>query len=289
MPRVRIGDIEMYYQDVGSGDPLVLIMGFGGDHLAWAFQMADFSMRHRVIAFDNRGVGQTDAPDQPYTTQVMAGDTLRLMDALGVDRAHVLGASMGGMVAQELALASPDRVRSLHLACTFGRPDAYMLALNAAWREMRVGMGAEWTLRALALWLFSPATYAERPELIETLLQNTLANPHPQSVVGFLRQSEAVAAHDAVDRLSAIRCPTLVSVAADDILTPPRFAREIVERVPNAELRLVLSAGHGYFLERPDVFNELSSTSSRARPKRISSPDSDDDPVAVDEAVGAGR
>jgi pimeloyl-ACP methyl ester carboxylesterase len=258
MPRMRVGDIEMYYQDVGEGDPLLLIMGFGGDHLAWAFQMADFSMRHRVIAFDNRGVGQTDAPDHAYTTRMMAGDALGLMNALGIDRAHVLGVSMGGMIAQELALASPERVRSLHLACTFGRPDAYMLALNAAWREMRIGLGRESTLRALALWLFSPTTYAERPELIEALLQNSLANPYPQSLAGFLRQGEAVAAHDALERLSAIRCPTLVSVAEDDILVPPRFSREIVARIHGAELRLVTTAGHGYFLERPDVFNDLS-------------------------------
>ena len=248
----------MYHQDVGSGDPLVLIMGFGGDHMAWALQMADFSMRHRVIAFDNRGVGQTDAPDHAYTTRMMAGDALGLMNALGIDRAHVLGVSMGGMIAQELALESPERVRSLHLACTLGRPDAYMLALNSAWREMRIGLGRESTLRALGLWLFSPTTYAERPELIEALLQNALANPYPQSLAGFLRQGEAVAAHDALERLSAIRCPTLVSVAEDDILVPPRFSREIVARIHGAELRLVTTAGHGYFLERPDVFNDLS-------------------------------
>jgi pimeloyl-ACP methyl ester carboxylesterase len=258
MPTVRVRDIQMFYQDVGEGDPVLLIMGFGGDHLAWAMQMADFAARHRVIAFDNRGVGQSDAPDAPYTTRMMADDALGLMDALGVDSAHVLGVSMGGMIAQELVLARPDRVRSLHLACTFGRPDPYMLALNSAWREMRIGLGRESTLRTLGLWLFSPTTYAERPELIEALLQNSLANPYPQSLIGFLRQGEAVAAHDALERLGAIRCPTLVSVAEDDILVPPRFAREIVARIPGAELRTIPAAGHGYFLERPDLFNELS-------------------------------
>jgi len=258
VPSVRVRDIQLFYQDVGEGDPVLLIMGFGGDHLAWAMQMADFAARHRVIAFDNRGVGQSDAPDAPYTTRMMADDALGLMDALGVDSAHVLGVSMGGMIAQELVLARPDRVRSLHLACTFGRPDPYMLALNSAWREMRIGLGRESTLRTLGLWLFSPTTYAERPELIEALLQTSLANPYPQSLIGFLRQGEAVAAHDALERLGAIRCPTLVSVAEDDILVPPRFAREIVARIPGAELRTIPAAGHGYFLERPDLFNELS-------------------------------
>src|SRR5438128_10530401 len=111
----------MFYQDVGRGDPLLLIMGFGGDHMAWALQMAEFSMRHRVIAFDNRGVGQTDAPDYAYTTRMTDGDALGLIDALGIDRAHVLGASIGRMSAQELALPSPERVRSLHPASTLGR------------------------------------------------------------------------------------------------------------------------------------------------------------------------
>jgi 3-oxoadipate enol-lactonase len=165
---------------------------------------------------------------------------------------------MGGMIAQELALERPERVRSLHLGCTLARPDAYMLALTAAWREMRIGLGREATLRTLGLWLFAPATYAERPDLVETLLQNALANPYPQSLTGFLRQGEAVVAHDARDRLPAIRCPTLVSVAADDILVPSRFSREIVARIPGAELRVVPDAGHCYFLERADAFNELS-------------------------------
>jgi len=166
--------------------------------------------------------------------------------------------SMGGMIAQELALAYPERVRSLHLGCTFARPDAYMLALNAAWRDMRIGLGRDATLRTLALWLFAPTSYADRPDLVEMLLQNALANPYPQSMAGFLRQGEAIAAHDTHERLEAIRCPTLVSVAEDDILVPARFSREIAKRIPGAELRLVQGAGHCYFLERPDVFNELS-------------------------------
>ena len=257
MPTVRVGDIEMYYLEAGAGEPLLLIMGFGGDHTAWAFQMGALSAKYRVIAFDNRGVGRTDAPDHPYTTGMMARDALGLMDTLGIDRAHVIGVSMGGMIAQELALERPERVRSLHLGCTLARPDAYMLALTAAWREMRIGLGREATLRTLGLWLFAPATYAERPDLVETLLQNALANPYPQSLTGFLRQGEAVVAHDARDRLPAIRCPTLVSVAADDILVPSRFSREIVARIPGAELRVVPGAGHCYFLERAEAFNEL--------------------------------
>ncbi|OLC17397.1 MAG: hypothetical protein AUH29_02005 [Candidatus Rokubacteria bacterium 13_1_40CM_69_27] len=257
MPKVRVNDIEMYYAEAGAGEPLVLIMGFGGDHLAWGFQMPAFTQAYRVIAFDNRGAGQTDAPDRPYTTRMMADDTAGLMEALGIDRAHVVGVSMGGMIAQELALNHPRRMRSLQLGCTLARPDAYLKALNAAWRQIRTHLGREAALRAIGLWLFAPATYNERPELVEMILQNALANPHPQSLTGFLRQGEAVAAHDTLDRLHAIRCPTLVSVGEEDILVPSRFSRELAARIPGATLRTLPGAAHGYFWERPEAFNAL--------------------------------
>lgn len=258
MSRVRVRDIEMFYVEAGAGEPVLLIMGFGADHTAWAFQMGALAARYRVIAFDNRGVGQTDAPDHPYTTRLMALDTLGLMDALRIDRAHLIGVSMGGMIAQELALERPQRVRSLHLGCTLAQPDAYLLALNAAWCDMRIKLSREATLRTLGLWLFAPTTFNERADLVEMLLQNSLANPYPQTLTGFLRQSEAVATHDTLGRLSSIRCPTLVSVAEDDILVPPRFSRVIASRIRGAELRVITGAAHGYFLERPEAFNQLS-------------------------------
>jgi pimeloyl-ACP methyl ester carboxylesterase len=257
MPRVRVGDIEMHYVEAGAGDPLVLVMGFGGDHLAWGFQMRAFAEHYRVIAFDNRGAGQTDAPDAPYTIPMMAEDTRGLMDALGVARAHVLGVSMGGMIAQELVLRHPDRVSSLHLGCTLARPDLYSHARGVAWTEARTHLGPEAALRLVFLWLFAPATYNERPELVEQLLQGALANPHRQSLTGFLRQRDAIGLHDTLDRLGAIRCPTLVSVAEDDVLVPPRFSRELAARIPGAELRVIEGAGHVYFWERPETFNEL--------------------------------
>jgi len=162
----------MFYVEAGAGDPLVLVMGFGGDHLAWGLQIPAFAAKYRVIAFDNRGVGQSDTPDTPYTTPMMADDTVGLMDVLGIARAHVCGVSMGGMIAQEIALRHPARVRTLQLHATLARPDAYMHALSDVWRELRPSIGREEWLRSLALWLFAPVTYAERPELIELLLQN---------------------------------------------------------------------------------------------------------------------
>jgi len=222
MPTVRVGDIQMFYQDVGEGDPLLLIMGFGGDHLAWALQMADFAARHRVIAFDNRGVGQTDSPDQPYTMRMMAGDALGLMDALGVDSAHVLGVSMGGMIAQELVLARPERVRSLHLACTFARPDAYMLALNSAWREMRIGLGRVSTLRTLGLWLFSPTTYAERPDFFGRAKRSPPTTRSTGSVPSAARRSSASPRTTSSYRRASLARSWPASRAPSSAPSPPR-------------------------------------------------------------------
>lgn len=257
MPKVRVGDISMYYVQAGAGEPLVLVMGLGADHLAWGFQFPVLAERYRVIAFDNRGAGQTDTPDHPYTTRMMAEDTVGLMDALGIERAHVLGVSMGGMIAQEMALNHPARVRSLQLHCTLGRPDAYLQAQLSVGRIQRRTLTHEEAMRAGYLWLFAPATYNERPEFVEMILQNALANPHPMSLTGFERQCDAVQAHDALDRVAAIRCPTLVSVADQDILVPPRFSRALAQRVGGAELRVIEGAAHGYFWERPDLFNAM--------------------------------
>jgi pimeloyl-ACP methyl ester carboxylesterase len=258
MPTVRVRDIEMFYVEAGVGDPLVLVMGFGGDHLAWGLQIPALAAAYRVIAFDNRGVGQTDAPDIPYSTAMMADDTAALLDKLGIDRAHLCGVSMGGMIAQELALRHPGRVRTLQLHATLARPDAYMRALGDTWRDLRPKLGREEWLRTLALWLFAPATFAERPEVVEMLIANALANPHPQSLTGFLRQGDAVREHDTLERLGEIGCPTLVSVAEHDVLVPPRFSHEIAHRIRGAELKTLAGAGHAYMWERPEAFNALS-------------------------------
>jgi pimeloyl-ACP methyl ester carboxylesterase len=257
MPKVRVNGIDLNYIEVGAGDPLLLIMGFGGDHLAWGFQTPVFAERFRVIAFDNRGAGQSDVPDVAYTTRMMADDAAGLLDVLGVERAHVLGVSMGGMIAQELTLSHPQRVRSLQLHCTLARPDRYMDALIESWRTVRTKVTPEEWMRIVALWLFSPTTYVERPEFVEAVIQTGIANPHPFTLTGFLRQGDAVRSHDTLARIGTLRAPTLVSVAEDDILVPPRFSRALAAAVPNAQLRVIDRAGHCFFWERPDVFNTM--------------------------------
>jgi 3-oxoadipate enol-lactonase len=267
MPHVKVGDIQMHYVEAGEGEPVVLVMGLGGDHLAWGFQVPFLATSYRVIAFDNRGAGQTDQPDTPYTIRGMARDTVGFLDALNIERAHVVGASMGGMIAQEIALNDPHRVRSLQLHCTLARPDAYMRALVQAWRVVRSELSREASLRALALWFFAAETWEARPDFVEMIIETSLTNPYPQSLPGFLRQTEAILGHDTLDRLTAIRCPTLVSVGEEDILVPPRFAREIAARIPGASLVSIPAAGHLYFMEAAEAFNAMCLGALRASGK----------------------
>jgi pimeloyl-ACP methyl ester carboxylesterase len=259
MPKARVNDVRIFYQEAGpaDGEPLVLIMGWGGDHTAWASQLPAFAERHRVIALDNRGAGQSDQPDVPYSIPGMAEDTLGLLDALGIARAHICGASMGGMIAQEIALGHPERVVTLQLHCTLARPDAYGTLLVESLLRVRARENREEWARALVPWLVCRKTVAERPDLVQALIQRTVDNPYPASLTGLRRQAEAIDKHDTLDRLGGVRAPTLVTVGAEDILVPPRFSREIHARVPRAELVPIPDAGHVHFIEQPVAFNNI--------------------------------
>jgi 3-oxoadipate enol-lactonase len=258
VPRATLNGIGLFYQDFGApdGEPVVLIMGWGGDHTAWAFQMPALAESYRVIAPDNRGAGQSDQPDVPYSIAGMADDVAALLGELGVERAHVCGASMGGMIAQELALRHPARVRTLQLHCTLARPDAYGSHLVETLLRVRAREDREEWARAMLPWIICRKTVSERPEFVQLMLQRALDNPYPTSYVGLKRQAEAIGAHDTLERLGAIRIPTLVTVGTEDLLVPPTFSREIHAQLPEASLVLVPDAGHVHFLEQPQAFND---------------------------------
>jgi pimeloyl-ACP methyl ester carboxylesterase len=258
----------MYYEWHGrdAGAPVVLVMGLGGDSTAWAFQLAALAPRHRVLVFDNRGAGRTDAPDEPYTIAGMAADLLGLLDRLAVERAHLLGLSMGGAIAQEAALAAPERVLSLQLHATWAGPHPYLQALVRVVRLVRARLDAAAFYRALAVWLFAPETFARQPELVELVVERAVHHPHPTPLHGYLRQCDAVLAHDARARLGRIRCPTLVAVGSQDLLTPPAFSRELAALVPGARLEILPGAGHGALWEDPAAFNRASLDFLAAQP-----------------------
>lgn len=256
VPKAMVNGINIYYEIHGEGEPLVLICGLGADLSSWAMQLAEFSQKYKVIVFDNRGVGRTDAPDAPYSTAMMADDVVGLMDAIGIDKAHILGSSMGGFIAQELALKYPQRVKSLILASTGAQETNIGKHLIATWVRMaREGVSLETRMREELLWIMSNNFFA-LPALVDGMVSYFVANPYPQSVHGLAHQTTACLEHNTAGRIGQITAPTLVIVGREDILLPVRISEELVTEIPHAKLVVIDGGAHAVNGEVPDKFNK---------------------------------
>jgi len=259
VPHVQVNGIRLFYEETGASDapPLVLIMGWGGDHTAWALQVPAFATEYRVIALDNRGAGQSEVPEAPYTIVQMAEDVVGLLNALGIERADICGASMGGMIAQELTLRHGNRVRSLGLHCTTASIDAYGRFLIDTLVAVKARGDLEEYVRAVMPWILCRRTMNERPEFIRFWIDRALTYPYPIGLEGLSRQADAIRSHDTTAGLGAIRVPTLISTGAEDILVPPAFSRDLHARIPGSELVTIADAGHLHFIEQAETFNRI--------------------------------
>ena len=249
---------RLHVVDQGKGDPVLWLQGLNAPAAAWAVQLAHFSQTYRGIAPDARGVGQSDAPPPPYTVEQMAQDAVAVIDAAGVDRAHVVGLSLGGAVAQELALGHPQRVRSLALLATFAAQAPRGRALLEAWRALYpVAIGdarlrKAWELQAYC-WLFTDRFWRGEAN-VRAALRFAATQP-PQPPDGFVGQVDAALSHDARDRLPRLRVPTLVIHGALDQLCPKENGEELARLIPGAELFLLPEAGHAVNLEGQRAVN----------------------------------
>jgi 3-oxoadipate enol-lactonase len=252
MPTVTVDGAELFYETAGDGDPLLLIMGLGADSRGWGMQAPVFATSHRVIMFDNRGVGRSSVAPGPYTTKQMARDALAVLDAVEVERAHVLGVSLGGAIAQELVLAAPERVRSLALGSTWAGPSTWRSRL----REMQLGVlrtsGVEALVKARILFIFTPPVFEKAPDLMD-LIEKTMAET---PLEGYLHQLDAAEAHDARDRLGKVTTPTLVLTGERDILVPPELTVEVASLISGAEL-VTFETAHAIQFEESTRFNEI--------------------------------
>ena len=257
MPTTNVGGLQMYYEIEGDGPPVVFIGGLSQDHLGWMMQVPAVSAAgYRCITFDSRDAGQTAQSAQPYSIREMAADTLGLMDAIGVSSAHIVGLSMGGMIAQEMAISSPARVSSLTLVCTSAAVEPEMAGILRAWKAGRPHCDAVDFVLMLSSWLFTHRFY-QHAEAVQGFLNLVRSNPFPQSVAGFIRQCDAILSHDIRDRVSRITAPTRVVVGTEDTLTPAYYSRWLAERIPRAQLTEVPNAAHLLSLETPDAFNRV--------------------------------
>ncbi len=252
MPTVKVGDISIYYEVHGEGEPLLLIMGYGHNSGHWFSQIPGLSQEYGVIAFDNRGTGRSDKPDIPYTIEMMARDAAGLLEALGIDAAHIYGVSMGGMIAQEFALRHPDKVLSLVLGCTTPGgsntilPDAEAMDLLFDTERMK-RLTPEQGARETLPFLCNQEFIDNNPDIVEQYVSKTVEHVTP--LHGFMRQAEAIMKHDTYDRLPQIKAPTLVIAGTADRLVPVGNSRILASRIPNAELVILENMGHFFFME----------------------------------------
>ena len=250
------GHYTLRVLDVGSGPVVLLIHGLAGDHSAWRGQVELLRSRHRVIAFDNRGAGASTQIDEPISTADLAADTLALMDALGIERAHVVGRSMGGAVAQLMALRAPQRVLSLALCASFARLDPLGARVLANMREALEWRGS-WAdhARHSVPNFVSAAFFNEHPEQIAQI--ERLIGGETRLPACYSRQNEACQRHDSVADLGRIQARTLVMGGDSDPICSLTATRQLAGGIPQARTEIFAGASHFFLMEQPEKFNRL--------------------------------
>ncbi len=250
---VEISGGQLWVGQLGDGPDVVLISGLGDTHEIWADVAPPLADRHRLTMFDNRGVGRSSRGTDQLSVRAFAQDTLALMDAKGVARAHLIGSSMGGAIAQEVALADPSRVASLVLAGTWARPDEHLSRLLRHMSRLGVLLDDPERTQAICLWAYSGKAHADGTvDRLITLMESSTSPPQSPEI--FAETAEAAIAHDAADRLGSLRCPTLVLVGGEDRICPLRLAEELVDLIPDSRLYVMTARGHQPFQEDPVEF-----------------------------------
>ena len=238
-----------------EGSPVLMIQGLGVDHRGWALQRGAFGRHHRCIAPDNRGTGHSDAPPGPHDLVRMAEDAIAVMDAEGVERAHVVGASMGGVIAQILGVLHPDRVRSLTLACTACQHHEWRRELLAEWANVVNERGMAGLMDDGMRWLIGPRLQ-RRFGVFVNVLARVLVQTKPHV---FVAQVDAIlqASDELRFELPRVKSPTLVITGSQDTLTPLGDAEELAELITTSRLYVLRGAAHGLMAEAPNAFNDV--------------------------------
>lgn len=257
MPQIRVGDISMNYTVQGQGDWLVMVGGYAsGNWSSWGPQLDMAAQQFKVLAFDNRGIGGTDAPDAPYTTQMLARDALGLMQALGISSAHVMGKSLGGAIAQWMAILQPESVRSLAMTSTFSNLGPRGRHMVQWWLGSAKAMGIDRCFLSGLLTYFYSERYCElNQEKIEKSVDALLQVHRP--LHGYLHTGHSLLTHDSRERLCEIQCPTQILIGQNDLITTLEQSQDIARRIPHSELLVFEDTLHGFMAERPDAFDSI--------------------------------
>jgi 3-oxoadipate enol-lactonase len=255
MPTASVNGIDINYSLEGEGErTIVLVNGLADDLETWVLQMDDLLRAgYRVLRFDNRGVGSSSAPAGPYTTRLFADDTKALIASLGLTNVDMVGVSMGGMIAQEYALAYPEDLRTVTFGCTYAAPGPFCGRMFAMWADMAPVNGVPFIMRDVTLWAFTVPFFEQREDELREFEAEMAAMPMP--VAAYLDQLSSIRTHDTRDRIGAVRTPTLVLAGEEDILIPVRLSKELHDLVPGSAWATT-PGGHACVWEHPTEFNQ---------------------------------
>ncbi|HET7597689.1 MAG TPA: alpha/beta fold hydrolase [Burkholderiales bacterium] len=253
MAKIGVGDGEIEYQEAGSGHPLIFVSGLGGVGRYWGPQLPAFSAQYRVVTYDQRGTGGSDRKARRFSLDGMTADLVGLMDALGIERAHVVGLSTGGAIGQTLAIEYPARVARLVMVSTWTHCDPWFRRLFDARRAMYREAGSELHAQFHPLWLYPPDYVNAHDEEIEQERRIAVAGAPPVEVsVGRI---DAIMAFDRRRDLGRIRAPTLIVAADNDYITPSYHAQALARAIPGSQLVVMNGGGHSLSKTRPEEFN----------------------------------
>jgi aminoacrylate hydrolase len=253
MPRISIGDCQLYYERHGGGFPVIFVSGLTGQASFWREQVPAFSREFEALVFDHRGVGQSDHSRISYTVDRLAADVVGLMNALGIDKAHVVGHSTGGAIAQILAIEHPERLASVVISASWTKADAYFRRLFNLRKELLIKLGPEAYAQAATLFLYAPHWIAQNNEKLRQWEAQVVSTFSAPEIV--ISRIDAILAFDRTAELSRIATPALIVGAQDDVVTPHYFAEELARLIPGAEVKIFPQGGHCFTQVMPRDFN----------------------------------
>jgi 3-oxoadipate enol-lactonase len=256
MPTVAANGIDINYQLEGDGpETIVLVNGLADDLETWVFQMdALLGAGYRVLRFDNRGVGKSTKPEGPYTSRMLADDAKGLVDELGLRGFHLMGVSMGGMIAQEYAIAYGDDLKTAAFACTYAAPGPFCSRMFSMWQDMAPVNGVPFIMRDVTLWAFTVPFFEEREDELREFEEGMASLDMPAEA--YLAQLNVIQQHDTTGRVGQIGVRSLVLAGEEDILIPVRLTKRLQEAIPGADWATA-KGGHACMWEHPDDFNRV--------------------------------
>ena len=257
MSKIKVGDITMNYDQQGTGEPLLLIPYLAADYACYAFQVAEYAKHFTCISIDPRGAGETDKPEGTYSTELFADDVAAFMQALGIEKAHISGLSLGAAIGMWLAAKYPDKVKSLSLHSGWAKTDPFLKTVVEGWQVIAQGLGSvtEMVILGIFPWCFTPELYAMKPDYIQSLAAFVRGRP-AQPLDAFRRQSDAVIAHDIEAQLAMIKAPTQITFGRHDMVTSARFADRMKSSIKDSVLLIFEDCAHAPIYEKVDEFNQ---------------------------------